>query len=1033
MARTVDRPAWGARHPIAALMLFLALVLLGVLAAFRLPVSLVPGAEAAGVTIETEYSGSTPDKIEELITRPMEQSISVVGGVENLFSVTEFGKSRIYVEFATGTNQDLRSLEMRERIDLVASGFPREVRYPLLLKYDPSQRPVLIIAMDSPTRSLTEVRDLVDRRLKKALQALPGVSEVNVAGGRVREVRIDCDRDRMQEHGVSLSRLLTLLQQNNLDMSVGRVDHDGGHFPVFVRERFVSIQDIRRLVVARGAVGPVRMTDIARVDFDFREKDSSARVNSNERIAVYVHKAGNADLLQLSRAVRQHIAADPLPEVSSTILYDQAETIRGFVAAVAWTVPLGLLLSWGVLFLFGASGSKALLALLAMPSSAAGCCLLLFMLRQDLNLITASGLLVGSALGLWPSISVALGGRLKSSAAYTTSTAIACMAFVPLVLSDADVRNLYGGFGVACAASLVLGNLYAFQILPAFQGNTSFPELRSGWIAALERLRGSPAAQRLLLQAGAVSRRPASALVRLIRARPATVLAGYALLLVGGLPVVSKIPFELVNPLEHNRIQGSIELPSGTSFESTDEIALKVERILTKLAPVREVTSRVEPGRATLNISLRSGYDAGEELFRTLTAQLGDIRPAFAHFSGSGAGGSASEITIDVLGEDLTVLDRITRKLAEEARSIPGATGIVLRYKSPRPELQLLIDRAKASMVGLTVADVGQRVRFALQGGVATKMIEDQSERDIRFRLPENQRKTLEDVQRLTLVNGEGRIIPVAELVRMRSATLPVKLYRKNKKRTFSFSLRPGTGDPDAIVRDIQNLSQARSLPPGYRLEVGSDYRKLQKARTRLGRLALMSAVLSLMLLCGITESVLRPLKVISALPLVLTPLAVGLLVVGQRMSVSLLLSLVVCCSLVIGLSMLEGDARRDLTLGREPSLAIGHYAALAAFFLPLGFMPGDAAASVRTPSLMIALVLVISALAIPATEPLNRFLGARAVDAARASIRYTLNLPWTFPGWSVARKLLLRAAKPPGASQSSDLQEPINSGSREL
>ena len=351
-------------RPITIIMFYGALFILGAISLFNIPISLIPGVSFPGLTVEVEYPGVTPEKIEEIISKPLEEVVSTVGGIEQILSTSEEGKSKTNVLFSHGTDVNLKSLEIRERIDVVASTFPREAQKPVMLRYNPDQRPVMIIIFNSRVKSLSDVREYADRHLKKKIEGIPGVSDVFVAGGQDREILVDCDRQKLLAYNISMGDLLKSLQSTNYDDYTGTVDKDGARLNIYAKGRFTSLYDIRTFEIRTGENGQsVQLGELAKVSLSLREKESSSRVNGKERISLYVYRASNSNLLRLSAEVRETLEKYAFAGITSDVIYDQGRTIRRVLINFLLAAFAGLTISFGLMAYFFKSMYKAMVCI----------------------------------------------------------------------------------------------------------------------------------------------------------------------------------------------------------------------------------------------------------------------------------------------------------------------------------------------------------------------------------------------------------------------------------------------------------------------------------------------------------------------------------------------------------------------------------------------------------------------------------------------------------------------------------------------
>lgn len=618
----------------------------------------------------------------------------------------------------------------------------------------------------------------------------------------------------------------------------------------------------------------------------------------------------------------------------------------------------------------------AALALAAFPAALLISLFVLFLTSFELHLLSLSGLMLSGAIGLIFSALTALQirrhgavvGCARIAAPLTAGWALLSATFLPLVFSGEEMQTIYGGLAASVVFALlgalllcVLGypalaalglaephrlaprtpTTQARPIDPEAESRTSplhravqarLDQLRRAWIRARRWLR-----RRLPYHVVRADRWLAARRTRY----PALLLAAVA-----GIVLIFMISRqELINPLERRQIAANIEFPSGSSFAATNKTALKVEERLRDAPGVREVTSRVEAAQAILQIKLEDGAAPDEAFIQSLKQRVGDTNPAFVYFSADTDVSSPREITVDVYGEDLETLDQLTRDLAKRAETIAGVAEVVLRYKSPRPEKLLVIDKVKASRVGVTAESLGQALRLAIQGGVASKFVEREREVDIRIRFNERFRNTLETLQTYSIKNNTGDFIPLFELARLEDNETPVKVYRKNKKRVLSFSLRLLEPDVRAMVRRLEELREV-PLPENYRIDFGRDIERAQETSQRIAFIFGAALLLIYMILAAYFESLTRLLAPLAVLPLPLCASMATLWLLGRSISIPLIIGLVLVAVLavVFALLSLQGRPTAGVVASVRTELARNARGCLGflAFLAPFAIYAGD-------------------------------------------------------------------------------------------
>ena len=1034
------QPIQFARHrPISALMLASGLILLGAVSATRVPVSLIPESGYPALSVEVRYSGVGPEKIEEILTRPLEESLSTVGGIEQIFSTSEEGQSKINLEFQRDTDLDRKSLEVREKVDLVSPGFPTEVQPPVVLRYDPSRRPVLIITLESVNRDLSELREIADREVKKALEGVDGVSEINVLGGKEREIIIACDKEALEAHQLSLSEVLTALRRRNVNRFAGEIEDRNGRIALYSRGRFEDIDDIKNTPVFAADTGrTVMIRDLGDASHSFRDQNSASRLNGEDRVSLYIYRAGKASLPTLSEDVKERLVGMEREDLRFEIRYDRAAAIgRAFVAlGVAFSVGF-IVVAFLLRRFLSFRGWEIWPVLVTVPSAILICSFFLFLFEFDFNLITISGLVLGSGLTfVFAALTMREGrtlhGLTRILKVLGLASALVAAIFLPIVFAGQEVQVVYGGIAVAVVGQILAGLFICAIPLPVFMR-------QSIQVAGRRRTLADRGVGSKRVQVQNYIARQVRWTAYFANRQPRYALIAALVVICLGMLAFRYSRLEYLSVFDKQRVTANLEFPSGTSFGATNNTAKKVEQNLLKHPAVEEINSRIDPSKATLRIKLKS--DGSDEILDQLKEAAGKTDPAFLYFNREGELGGGEEITVDTFGDELDELNKITRALAKEAERIEGVNDVVLRYKQPRPELRLHIDKIKAEKAGATPSEIGDSVRLAIQGGVATRYVGREREIDIRVRFSDAWRRTLRRLKEFGVKTRGQDFVPLFEVVAPKEGQVPPKIYRKAKKRNFSFSMKPRGITFEQLLGEMDRLKRI-PLPENYRIEYGQDVERRLDARRRIYLMFGLGLLLVYMLLASYFESYTRPFVLLLPVPVPAFVSICVLFLLGISLSVPVLIGLLLLAILVViqstrlmglwdGTRAVPGHegwkfhAREMITpaVDQEKRLFVQMAIMLTGFLLPLSLIWVEGGEILRGISVTLLSGVLVSAVTTPALAGIGYswflrraeglgWLGAKSAVAGSAVARAAAGRYRRFSESPAGRKLNARTRR---------------------
>ena len=500
-------------HPVTIWMVTLAAVVFGLTALGRLDLRLLPEIRYPSLTVQTDFPGTAPVDVENLVTRPLEESVGVVPGLRRVHSISQAGLSQITLEFDWGTPMDYAALDVREKIDLVR--LPAEATIPVLLKYDPSQDPVLRLGL-SGGASLVQLRGVADELLKKDIEALSGVAAAQVSGGLEEEIRVEVDEARLSALGLSIGQVNQALAQENINASGGRLRDRNAEYIVRTLSRFEDLADIERVTVGLAAGQPVRLGEVATVRRTHKERTTVTHIDGRESVEIAVYKQGDANIVEMAAMVRAQLdrLQEQLPaNMRLEVLFDQSTFIAGAVREVRDNALLGGVLAVLVLFVFLRDLRSTLIIGLAIPVSIIATFILMLTRGVSLNVMSLGGLALGVGMlvdnsivvleaihrrreedpaGTDPAESAAKGAG-EVAGAVTASTLTTLAVFVPIVFVVVGVAGqIFSDQALTVTFSLAVSLVVALTFTPmaaAFgrrgeAARDAVPAGGSGWLAA---------------------------------------------------------------------------------------------------------------------------------------------------------------------------------------------------------------------------------------------------------------------------------------------------------------------------------------------------------------------------------------------------------------------------------------------------------------------------------------------------------------------------------------------------------------------
>ncbi|HEX2253931.1 MAG TPA: efflux RND transporter permease subunit [Thermoanaerobaculia bacterium] len=927
--------AGAVRRPVATTMFFLVVVLIGAVAFWQLPVDLMPELTYPTLTVRTNYPNVGPQEVEDLVTRPIEESVAAVAGVEEITSTSAEGQSVVRVAFTWGTDLDAAAEEVRSRLDRIRGQLPEDVEPPNLLKFDLSSFPVLFLGVFSETMDDVELREFTEERIERRLERVPGVAAVDVRGGLRRQIRVDLDRDKLLSMGLSAEQVTSALRNENLNRPAGRVEE--GNLDLYLRTvgEYRTAADVGSALVAVRAGQPIYLRDVAEVFEGVEEQTTLVRINGRPGIRVALNKqsgANTVDVAQAALAEAARIEQDH-PEVRLLSIIDSSEYIQQAIANVRTSAVLGGVLAVLVLLFFLRSGRSTLVIATAIPISVVATFALVYFAGYTLNIMTFGGLALGVGMLVDNAVVVlenifrkreegadadtsAVQGTNEVALAITASTLTTLSVFLPILFMQGVSSVMYRQLAVVVAFSLVASLAVALTLIPmlsnlllsrgAAHGQTRFGAVNRLYSVSGRWLDGFE---------GAYSR----SLARTLPHRGKVIL-GAAVVLGLSLLLLPRIGSELMPSTDEAEVRVDGEMAVGTRLEVLDRSFQRIEEIVEREVPEIESTLTSlggggwQPGgqhEGEIRISLvdasereRSSEEIANDLRRALAGVPGvQIRTR----EGSGLfllriafGGGNESLGIEIYGEDLATGEALAERVQRVLQTVPGVSDVRLSRDPGRPERVIRVDREQIARLGLSMQDVAEVVETNLAGTRATVLRRQGREYDVFVRLAEPDRLSLDALNQVTLVSATGMTVPLAAVADAVPARGPVLVERKDQERVIYVSANVEGRDLGSVAADVREALRGLEVPAGFAVTLGGDVEEQEKAQRQLGIAMLLALVLVYMVMAAQFENLFDPFVVMFSIPMALVGVLVVLWATGTTFNIQSYIGMIMLAGIVV-------------------------------------------------------------------------------------------------------------------------------------
>jgi len=904
------------KRQVVVLALLVFIFIAGLYAYVTLPRESFPDIEIPYVFVTTTYEGVAPEDMEELITIPIERKLKGVSDVEELRSTSAEGISTVAVKFLPDVDIDDALQKVRDKVDQAKPDLPDELPdEPVIQEVNFSDMPVIRVVLSGPfslRRLQTFAEEFEDR-----FESVPGVLDAAISGGLEREIHVEFDLDRVRAYNVPFSSIVNAVRQSNVNMPGGSMDIGQGKYLVRVPEDFKHPSEIFSIVAFVRDGKPIYLRDVAEIKDSFKDPLTRSRINGQKSVTLGIQKRSGENIVQVTDGIKAVVAEmKPFmpPSLKIDLTADMSDDVRLMIADLENNILSGLLLVLAVIFLF-IGGRSAIFVALAIPYSMLITFGLLWGLDITLNmvvlfsLILALGMLVDNGIVIVENIfrhmqegesrtQAALNGTNEVAWPVITSTMTTLAAFFPMLFWPGIMGEFMGYLPQTLIMALTASLFVALVINPVLsaryqtaKGAASGPGAKAGKNPGRETL-----IKRIYLAVLGFS----------LRHRLLVVFCSFVLL-VGS--VVSYALFgkgtEFFPETEPRRAYVQIKAPEGTNLDASDEIVRQVEEIVSEYEDIRYVIANVgaeggdpfsQGGTGTHISRVILDFKDFHDRSRSSSGIIGEVRERIL----GGVHGAEIQVekeeegpptgppvNLEITGKDILALGELAAQVRKAVKDIPGLVDLKDNYVKGKPEIRINVDKEKAALMGLDTFTIAYTVKSAINGARVGVYREGKDEYDIIARLPEEDRKSVEDLKRITVSGPRGEPIPLTSLAEVSIASGLGAIMRLDQKRVVTVSGDVSGRLANDIIRDMEAVfAREITWPRGYSYQFTGEQEEQAKAQAFLGKAFVATIFLILIILLTQFNSIFMPLVIIASVALSLIGVFVGLLLTGTAFGV---------------------------------------------------------------------------------------------------------------------------------------------------
>ena len=935
-------------NPVFAVMVMVALCVLGLFSYARLGVEQMPDVTPPMAFVSVNYPGAAPEAVENEVTRPIESSLNAIAGVKMIRSNSYEGYSETVVEFKLDADMTRAIQEVRDKVAVLAPSFPKDVKAPSVSRFDNElSQPVVSFALLGVDRSRRELSLLADQTIRKRLERVEGVARVQVAGLTTRQIRVDLDPQRLRSYAVTPSEIGVALREANADMPVGLLSNAKQDATVRVEGRVRDPKQFASVVVARRGAVVLTLADLGTITEREQEPTSISRVDGVASIGFDVFKMQDANIVQTGEALKK--AADELrnglpPGVELKITNAASDFVKDSLDGVKRTLIEGAALTVLIVFLFLHSWRSTVITGLTLPISVIASFIAVNAFGFTLNFMTLMalslciGLLIDDAIVVRENIVRHLGmgkrhdlaareGTDEIGLAVMATTFAICAVFVPVAFMNGIVGKFFYPFGITVTVAVLVSLFVSFTLDPMLSSVWRDPPggdprhwpvvgvlLRAvdralealhrvyaqliGWIFSDRRWRvWLPAISPLqaVRQRSLAPLRP-----RMASITPRGVVVSVALAsLAASFGIAGFIGFEGVPQTDQGFTQVNVTLPVGSSLQRADDKMRQVEAVVRELPEVKMISTSVgSNGKGNLNIALKPRSERKRNQFQVQD----DLRERLAKIPGiEVALGWNRPIYVAVLGPEPAVLDRITQELSKRIGAIEGITDLETSVKPGLPAYAVRLKQDAIREIGLTAPQVAAALRAYVNGDVATTWTTpDGQQVEVQLRLPRELRENIGQLGDLPVAySKDGTPVALSRVADVVPVDNPEVIKRQNLQRRQAIYAGVKDRSVGEVSAEVDKLTKATLLPAGYSFDIRGAGEEIDAIFKPMIAALGLSVIFIYIVLASQFGSFIQPLAIMASLPLALIGVSLALLVTGSTMNLFSMIGLIMLMGLV--------------------------------------------------------------------------------------------------------------------------------------
>lgn len=929
------------KRPIGISMIFALIVVLGIFSFFRIGVELLPEVDSPYISVIVSYPGASTESVEQQVTKPIEDVLSSISHFKQVRSATRPGRAEIFVELDSNADADLVAIEATKKVSSIRKELPDDIDEPVVIKRSSDEYPIMEIAVTAPFDA-SDIYSMAENTFSERLQQAAGVADIELSGGREKEIAVDVDKERLNYYGLTLKDIIQAIKDENVLVSSGSVYSDVKQTTVRLNAQYLSAEEIGTIQIKAANGLYIELQDVATVQARDKRAVTYSRVDGNDAVAIEVYKASGANIVDAADSVLLQLEKLKIeyPDYIFTVVYDQSDFVRNSLKNTFYTLMEGLFTTGLVLYLFLRGWKSSAAVMIAIPVSLIATFFLMYLSGFTFNMMSLMGMalcigiLVDDSIVVlenihryidegYPADEAAELGRNEIGMAAIAMTLCDIVVFLPIAFMESSTGQFFKQFGLTIVFATLMSLIVSFTLTPMmaskfYARGIKLPKGKIWDFLDKAEINTIVTYEKILKKC-------------LLHPKKVLVTVGIFFIVAVLLVPMGIVGSEYMPRTDESAIQVNIELPIGYNAEQTNEVLLLFDDYLLNIPEIEHHLSNVTTTESNgkISISLYNRRERSKDVWqiaddiRTFAkTNLGDVKVRVNEIQSSVTGVSGgktlvrSPIQIELKGSDMSLLIKESEKVQKIFQETAGIKDIKSSYTEGVPELKVTADRDKLKFYGTTLANVIKSFSAAVSGKNADVLANDPNNRghdtDITVKFSGSDGFFINDIKSIPVPAENGNVY-LGDIANVEESIGPITIRRVNKERIINIQSNLTDRPLNEVLQELKSKLEQSNLQCTY--EFTGQATSMNDSFKEMAMALSMSLLLIYLLLAVLYESIFTPLIRMFSLPLGIIGAIVCLLLTGNTINLYSL----------IGILVMDGLVAKNGTLLLDYTLTLMH------------------------------------------------------------------------------------------------------------